>query len=167
VRAETLTKAPWGMPTAIHIDGSNWGFTSAGAISLWVVLDEVSETNGCLFFMPGSHTDAELGGEDDRDGDGGLMTRNINAIFQSDYPEWSEREMVPMLLNAGDATFRKRRIPWRSVLLLARRLRHDGACRRGEHDSQAAPRDDMCLHARRLHVQRQEEYPPGCVPRRH
>ena len=28
---------------------------------MWVALDDVSEKNGCLFFMPGSHKDAELG----------------------------------------------------------------------------------------------------------
>ena len=51
--------------------------------------------------MPGSHNDAELGRAA-----GGFG--NINSIFQeSDYPEWSEREMVPMVLNAGDATFRE------------------------------------------------------------
>ena len=49
---QTLIKAPWGMPTAIHIDNPNWSYTSAGAISLWVALDDVSEKNGCLFFMP-------------------------------------------------------------------------------------------------------------------
>ena len=68
-----------------------------------VALDDVSEKNGCLFFMPGSHNDAELGRTA-----GGFG--NINSIFQeSDYPEWSEREMVPMVLNAGDATFREQR----------------------------------------------------------
>ncbi len=91
------------MPTAIHLDNPNWSYTSAGAISLWVALDDVSEKNGCLFFMPGSHNDAELGRAA-----GGFG--NINSIFQeSDYPEWSEREMVPMVLNAGDATFREPR----------------------------------------------------------
>ena len=45
---QTLIKAPWGMPTAIHLDNPNWSYTSAGAISLWVALDDVSEKNGCL-----------------------------------------------------------------------------------------------------------------------
>jgi phytanoyl-CoA hydroxylase len=46
---QTLIKAPWGMPTAIHIDNPNWSYTSAGALSLWVALDDVSERNGCAW----------------------------------------------------------------------------------------------------------------------
>ena len=99
--------------------------------------------------MPGSHNDAELGRAA-----GGFG--NINSIFQeSDYPEWSEREMVPMVLNAGDATFREQRkiafvyLLRSAVSALAHRLRHDGARRRGQHDPQAAPRDDLRIHARR------------------
>ena len=114
-----------------------------------MALDDVSEKNGCLFFMPGSHNDAELGRAA-----GGFG--NINSIFQeSDYPEWSEREMVPMVLNAGDATFREQRniaclcAAAALSVALARRLRHDGARRRGEHDPQATPRDDLRIHARR------------------
>jgi hypothetical protein len=52
-----------------------------------------------MFFMPGSHKDAELGRAA-----GGFG--NINKIFSAeDYPEWQDREMVPMVLKAGDATF--------------------------------------------------------------
>ena len=40
-----------------------------------MALDDVSEKNGCLFFMPGSHRDAELGRVA-----GGFG--NINKIFQ-------------------------------------------------------------------------------------
>lgn len=36
-------------------DNPNWGYSSHGATSIWVALDDATEANGCLYFIRGSH----------------------------------------------------------------------------------------------------------------
>jgi ectoine hydroxylase-related dioxygenase (phytanoyl-CoA dioxygenase family) len=56
---QTLIKEAWANPTAMHIDNPNWGYSSHGATSIWVALDDATEANGCLYFIRGSHKDGE------------------------------------------------------------------------------------------------------------
>eukprot|EP01051_Picozoa_sp_SAG22_P023686 SAG22_NODE_6223_length_883_cov_2.096939_1_plen_214_part_10 len=80
---QTLIKEPWANATAWHIDNPNWSYTSIGAITLWLALDEATIKNGALHFIPGSWKEAELGRPAGGFGD-------MNKIFE-DYPEWVDR----------------------------------------------------------------------------
>jgi phytanoyl-CoA hydroxylase len=48
-------EVPW------HQDNGYWHLEPAGAISLWIALDDVDEANGCMRFVPGSHKAGEVG----------------------------------------------------------------------------------------------------------
>ena len=53
---QALFKLPYGQQTFWHQDNPLWSFDSNHAISIWIALDEATINNGCLFFIPGSHT---------------------------------------------------------------------------------------------------------------
>ena len=55
---QALIKEAWANPTAWHLDNPYWSFSSSNAISLWVALDDATLSNGCLYFMPGTHREA-------------------------------------------------------------------------------------------------------------
>jgi ectoine hydroxylase-related dioxygenase (phytanoyl-CoA dioxygenase family) len=57
---QALIKDPGGRPTVWHQDLPYWSFTHRAAISIWVALDDATEENGCLWYMPGSQN-TELG----------------------------------------------------------------------------------------------------------
>lgn len=46
--------SPW------HQDLPYWPMNEAGALSCWLALDDVDATNGCMHFVPGSHTWGKL-----------------------------------------------------------------------------------------------------------
>lgn len=94
---QALIKEPWGNATAWHIDNPNWSYTSIGAITMWVALDEVTMKNGALHFLPGSWREAELGRTAGGFGD-------MNKIFE-DYPEWADRTSKVIELPPGGASF--------------------------------------------------------------
>jgi ectoine hydroxylase-related dioxygenase (phytanoyl-CoA dioxygenase family) len=48
-------EVPW------HQDNGYWKLEPADAISLWMALDDADEANGCMRFVPGSHTAGEVG----------------------------------------------------------------------------------------------------------
>ncbi|MFB5661078.1 phytanoyl-CoA dioxygenase family protein [Alteribacillus sp. HJP-4] len=57
--------ALWKMPndskeTPWHQDYPYWPLTEAGALSIWLTLDDVDEQNGCMKFLPGSHRIKDL-----------------------------------------------------------------------------------------------------------
>ena len=49
-------ETPW------HQDLPYWPFHERRALSIWIALDDVDETNGCLTFIPGSHKVGKLKG---------------------------------------------------------------------------------------------------------
>ena len=91
-----IYKVPWANPTAWHQDGRKWPFDSSHAVNVWIALEDVDTQNGCLFYLPGSHS-REL--EQDF-GSGG----KVGAMFEV-YPEWGKLEAVPVALKAGGLAF--------------------------------------------------------------
>ena len=92
---QALIKQPFGNPTAFHLDVPYWSFTSDRAISIWIALDDATETNGCLYFVPGSHRETA----EDNVGIG----PNVGAIFEV-YPELA-RQPRSGAMRAGDCSF--------------------------------------------------------------
>lgn len=93
---QALFKRPWANPTALHLDVPYWSFSSPHAISLWVALDDATLSNGCLYFLPGTHKKTsyrDIG-----------ISRNMKAIF-SVYPELASVEAVAVPMKAGSASF--------------------------------------------------------------
>ena len=93
---QALIKRPWANPTTLHLDTPFWSFSSPNALSIWVALDDATLTNGCLYFLPGSHkkTNYQHIG----------ITQNMNAIFQT-YPELASIAAVAAPMKAGSASF--------------------------------------------------------------
>lgn len=94
---QALIKPPFGNPTGWHLDNPYWSFTSPDAISLWVALDDATQANGCMWYLPGTHLLADPGrnagiGED------------IASLFRA-YPEWKEIEPVCAACGAGSVVF--------------------------------------------------------------
>ena len=53
---QALFKLPYGQQTFWHQDNPLWSFDSNHAISIWIAFDDATINNGCLYFIPGSHT---------------------------------------------------------------------------------------------------------------
>jgi len=55
-----LVKPPAGDDMAWHQDFSYLPIDRAGGMTLWIALDDVTEANGCLYYIFGSHLGGEL-----------------------------------------------------------------------------------------------------------
>lgn len=93
---QALIKEAYGNPTAFHLDVPYWSFTSADAITIWLALDDATLSNGCLYYVPGSH----LAKKFDNVGIGS----NIGSLFDV-YPEFADVAPVPCPVPAGGALF--------------------------------------------------------------
>jgi ectoine hydroxylase-related dioxygenase (phytanoyl-CoA dioxygenase family) len=93
---QALIKPPYGNPTAWHLDNPFWSFSSRDAISVWIALDDATISNGCLWYLPGSHRTARFEGVE--------IGANFGALFDG-YPEWRELEPVAVPCSAGGAVF--------------------------------------------------------------
>ena len=91
---QALIKPPFGNPTAWHLDNPYWSFSSPSAISLWVALDDATESNGCLYYLPGTHRTARFETAD--------IGTNIASLFKA-YPEWRQIDPVATPCKAGSA----------------------------------------------------------------
>eukprot|EP01050_Picozoa_sp_SAG11_P023356 SAG11_NODE_4671_length_1812_cov_3.586106_1_plen_178_part_00 len=69
---QAIHKEPYAKPTSFHCDNGRWSFSSAGSCSMWVALDDVSEANGWMYFLPGTHRSATLGVESSNAGANGI-----------------------------------------------------------------------------------------------
>lgn len=90
-------------PTPWHQDCPYWPMTSidgpvwTGPLSIWIALDDVDENNGCMMFIPTSHTVGKLTGID-------LV--NPQDIFE--YAEGTgaaQKQPVIVRMKAGSCTF--------------------------------------------------------------
>jgi ectoine hydroxylase-related dioxygenase (phytanoyl-CoA dioxygenase family) len=93
---QALFKRPWANPTGLHLDVPYWSFSAPDAISIWVALDDATQDNGCLYFLPGTHKKTgyrDIG-----------ITKNMKAIFTL-YPELATLEAVAAPMKAGSASF--------------------------------------------------------------
>jgi ectoine hydroxylase-related dioxygenase (phytanoyl-CoA dioxygenase family) len=93
---QALFKPPFGNPTGWHLDVPYWSFSSPRAISLWVALDDATLSNGCLYYIPGSHLTARY--------DNVGIGQNIADLFRV-YPEWRAIEPVACPCPAGSAVY--------------------------------------------------------------
>jgi ectoine hydroxylase-related dioxygenase (phytanoyl-CoA dioxygenase family) len=93
---QALVKRPYGNPTGFHLDVPYWSFTSAHAITIWVALDDATLSNGCLYYVPGSHKAQRFDNVD--------IGPELGALFDV-YPEWRAVEPVPCPVAAGGCTF--------------------------------------------------------------
>ncbi|MEV4886700.1 phytanoyl-CoA dioxygenase family protein [Chitinophaga ginsengisegetis] len=93
---QVLIKRPWANPTSWHLDTPFWSFTDKRALSIWVALDDATNENGCLYFIPGSYH--ETGFENQGIG------KNMDAIFQV-YPQLATKSAVAAPMKAGSCSF--------------------------------------------------------------
>jgi ectoine hydroxylase-related dioxygenase (phytanoyl-CoA dioxygenase family) len=93
---QALYKPPFGNPTGWHLDNPYWSFYSRDTLSLWVALDDATLSNGCMYYIPGSHLQATY--------ENAGIGQNIGDLFRL-YPQWREIEPVACPCPAGSAVF--------------------------------------------------------------
>ena len=85
---------------AWHQDFSYWTWTSPMAhLTAWIALDDVDTTNGCMYYVPGSHTWGLL----EKTGLAGDMDA-VRSVLTEEQLKYFERR-VPIELKAGEASF--------------------------------------------------------------
>lgn len=94
--------ALWKMPqdskeTPWHQDFPYWPMVHPGALSVWIPMQDVDESNGCMMFVPGSHKVGKLKGINLVD------PENIYDFVKGTEIEKTRPVKVP--LKAGDITF--------------------------------------------------------------
>ncbi len=94
---QTLQKMPWANPTAWHLDNPYWSFYSREAISIWIALDDATEANGCMCYLPGTHETAEF----ERNVP---ISPSIGKLFKA-YPEWNGIAPIVGTMKRGDCGF--------------------------------------------------------------
>jgi ectoine hydroxylase-related dioxygenase (phytanoyl-CoA dioxygenase family) len=93
---QTLIKEPFGNPTAWHLDNPYWSFDSRDSISVWIALEDATLSNGCMWFVPGTHrlaTYENVG-----------IGPNMGDLFKL-YPKMGEIDPVAVPMKAGDCSF--------------------------------------------------------------
>ena len=93
---QALIKPPYGNHTAFHLDNPFWSFHSPNAISMWVALDDATLSNGCLWYLPGTHKEATF--------EPVGIGENLGDIFKI-YPQWKTSRPLPAPAKAGSAVF--------------------------------------------------------------
>lgn len=89
-----LIKRPFAMPSRFHLDLPHWSVTSEHAATIWIALDDVDVTNGCMCYLPGTHRSGRTEPIDEPQG--------FRALFEL-YPDWAEMTPTFCRLAAGDA----------------------------------------------------------------
>jgi ectoine hydroxylase-related dioxygenase (phytanoyl-CoA dioxygenase family) len=93
---QALFKPPYGNPTAWHLDNPYWSFFSKNSISIWVALDDATLSNGCMWYIPGSHRTARF--------ENSNIGVNVGSLFKI-YPQWMKIDPVSVPARAGTAVF--------------------------------------------------------------
>lgn len=93
---QALVKKPWANPTTLHLDTPYWSFSDKRALSIWIALDDATLENGCLFFLPGTHTKTSLKVAG--------IGKNNRDIFKQ-YPELIKCKSVAAEMKAGSCSF--------------------------------------------------------------
>jgi phytanoyl-CoA hydroxylase len=93
---QALIKPAYGNPTGWHLDNPYWSFSSPDAISLWVALDDATLSNGCMYYIPGSHRTARF--------DNVGIGPNLGDLFKV-YPEWLAIDPKACPCPAGSAVY--------------------------------------------------------------
>ena len=87
-----------------HQDLRYWGLDSDAEVSAWLALSLVTEANGCMRFLPGSHHGALLP-HVDRFEEDNILTRGQRAAI-----EIKEEETVKVTLEPGQASLHHGRL---------------------------------------------------------
>jgi ectoine hydroxylase-related dioxygenase (phytanoyl-CoA dioxygenase family) len=85
-----------GAETKWHQDFPYWPMNEPGALSCWIALDDVTEKNGCLSFIPGSHLKGRLNP---------VSLTNRENIFRQAGMRKKDIRPVAMEMKAGSCTF--------------------------------------------------------------
>jgi ectoine hydroxylase-related dioxygenase (phytanoyl-CoA dioxygenase family) len=86
-------------PSPWHQDLPYWPMNEEGALSCWMALDDVDETNGCMSFIPKSHLVGRLPGIN-------LVTpQDIFAMIPEDKQDIIEKKPYVAQMKAGSCTF--------------------------------------------------------------
>lgn len=93
---QALYKQPFGNPTAWHLDNPYWSFTSKDSLSIWVALDDATMSNGCLYYLPGTHKNPTWKNVS--------ISGNIGDLLRA-YPEWRTIDSIACPCPAGSAVF--------------------------------------------------------------
>ena len=89
---QALLNPPHGNPTAWHLDNPYWSFSSRDALSMWITLDDATLSNGCLWYLPGTHRLATY--------ENSGIDENLAGLFEV-YPDWKAVEPVAAPVTAG------------------------------------------------------------------
>lgn len=81
-----------------HQDLTYWGLNSDQVVSVWLALNTVNQTNGCMHFLPRSHRFGQLPHEDIIDSEN-LLTRGQRASI-----EINESQSIGVELQPGQAS---------------------------------------------------------------
>jgi ectoine hydroxylase-related dioxygenase (phytanoyl-CoA dioxygenase family) len=86
-------EVPW------HQDGEYWLMRPLATCSVWVAIDPVSTTNGCMRFIPGSHQQRELYRHHVTD------RKNVVLNLELDQDQFDENTAVNVELEPGQMSF--------------------------------------------------------------
>ncbi len=89
---QALFKPPYGNQTTWHMDCPYWAFHTRRSVSMWIPLDDATQANGCLWYLPGTHRLATY--------DLVPIGESMRDIFQA-YPEWTRLEAQAAPVPAG------------------------------------------------------------------
>jgi phytanoyl-CoA hydroxylase len=89
-----LIKLPFSPASRFHLDLPHWSIDDARAATLWIALDEVDLSNGCMCYLAGTHHA--------RGGDLTNAPHGFRTLFTLN-PGWAAIEPVFCPLRAGDA----------------------------------------------------------------
>jgi hypothetical protein len=94
---QALFKPALGNPTAWHLDNPYWSFFSRNAMTMWVAIEDATLSNGCMWYVPGSHKTAAT--------DKNLpIGDNFAGLFKL-YPEWKQISPASAACPAGSVVF--------------------------------------------------------------
>ena len=93
---QALIKEPFANPTAWHLDNPYWSFHSHHSLSIWIALEDATLSNGCMWFIPGTH---KLAGFDSPS-----IGADMSALFKV-YPEMAKIDSVAVPMKSGDCSF--------------------------------------------------------------
>jgi phytanoyl-CoA hydroxylase len=89
---QALFKPAFGNPTAWHLDNPFWSFFSRQSSTMWVALEDATMSNGCMWYIPGSHLTANQKNLSIGEDFAGLMRL---------YPDWKKIDPIPCAVPAG------------------------------------------------------------------
>jgi len=88
-----------GKRTPYHQDGEYWPIMPLATCTVWIAIDEATEENGCLKYIPGSHKDNRLMTHEVSDDPNITLNRELKKT------EYDETQAESLILPAGGMAF--------------------------------------------------------------